>query len=92
MESVLYTINNPDDPGNPIVRAFPRHYISISVVSIQLSVSATISVTFYDANKKRLDRAYLELTGNDYSNWSSDYWLVNHVLQHFEITIPGGAE
>ena len=92
MESVLYQIDNLNDPGNPLEIGFTRRYISISVVSIALYVSATISVTFYDPNKKRLDREYLELTGSDYSNWSSDNWLVDHVLQHFEITIPGGLE
>lgn len=92
MESVMYQIDNLNDPGNLIGMAFPRRYISISVVSIELSVSATISVTFYDTNKKRLDREYLELTGSDYSNWVNDYWLVDHVLQHFEMTIPGGGD
>jgi hypothetical protein len=87
MESVMYTIDNPGDPGNLIGMAFPRRYVSISVVSITLSVSATISATFYDANNKRLDKTYLELSGAEYSSWVNDEWLVNHVLTNLGVTI-----
>ena len=42
MESVMYQIDNLNDPGNPLGTGLTRRYISISVVSIELSVSATI--------------------------------------------------
>jgi len=83
MESAIYPIASPFSVNN-LYSSF-----SIMVVSITpFASAATISVVFFGADGKRLNRVYLELTGDDYSNWVDDYWLLDYVAQKVGVTNP----
>lgn len=83
MDSAIYPIASPFSVNN-IYSSF-----SIMVVSITpFASAATISVALFDSNGKRLNRVYLELTGDDYSNWVDDYWLLDYVAQKVGVTNP----
>lgn len=86
MDSTTHPID-PTFTANAIITSF-----SISVISITLFTSVTISITFYDAGHRRIDRVYLDLTGNDYAAWTDDSYLVTYVTNYITNTYPPSGD
>ena len=74
----------PVDPPVTVTTSVTYSSFSVSLVSLQLNQSASFSVTIYDANNSVIAFKTLVMSGQDYTNWTTDdyvYTWVNQQLQ-----------
>lgn len=70
-----------------------KHSFSIHIIDMRIFNSVTISVEFFDENGNYVERARLQLTGDDYSNWGADdNYLINYVAAKYGMQIKETVE
>lgn len=57
--------------------------IKVKVINLELNSSATIEVKCFSDDGKLLNTYFFELKQPDYSDWMTDYWLINHVCEKY---------
>jgi hypothetical protein len=70
-----------------------KHSFSIHIIDMRIFNSVTISVEFFDENGNYVERARLQLAGDDYSNWGADdNYLINYVAAKYGMQIKETVE
>lgn len=59
--------------------------VEIQCINIDLNASATINVKFYDNNEAMIHSEFFALVKPDYAGWTNDEWLINYVLEKYEL-------
>ena len=63
------------------------HSFEIQVINLTLFQSVTVMVILYDENDCLIDNKILNISGDDYLDWSNDdNWLIDHVLLKLNLT------
>ena len=60
--------------------------VEIQCINIDLNSSATINVKFYDSNNAIIHSEFLVIIKPDYESWTNDDWLINYILDKYELT------
>lgn len=61
--------------------------IKIDVPFIVLNSSCIVRVLCYDNNFNLIKTYEFELSGEDYTNWNTDGWLINYVLNKYNFSL-----
>jgi hypothetical protein len=81
MDGIIVPIKN-----SPYIKTNIINNIKINVNIMILFQSVSLIVNLFH-NKQLIDNAYLELTGDDYTNWGNDdQYIIDYVLNKLNFT------
>lgn len=61
--------------------------IEIRIISLTINESASINILFYGNGGEYIKNESFTLKNPDYQLWTDDQWLIDYVLNKYDLTI-----